>query len=535
MKILIFFVIFSLKILELNSFVIKIEFKLLKNSSEFELNDILDTFAKLNKTTETTPSTNLTQEAFLLWNKFIDLEKLNFTNQTKEDKVLKQLIELSPFKDLVESAKKKIATTTFTTSTNPKTIPTTTTIITTTTFPSTTTNINRTYINTTYTTVESTSFLNTTTSINNNSIYPIKTTSFTPSPTLFLLTTTFQTPLKISNSSTLKKTTILETPPTTETTLLTTFSTVTTPKSTILNTLSEITSTSTTQKTTNQIVTSSTSLFSTENLSCTPNFCLNFGQCHLNYLQEPTCTCLDYRLVYYELLIQYFSGSNCENITYSVTQLGLVFSVVLISLIFFLLILICTKLWKCICCRNEREAELVEPNCVEYKNEAYDPDEKDMEKKVKNNKFKKNSWKYIKMNYNLRKKTREKKLYVKQKIKYQISSGTIQKLLDKHARNVFRSMEGLMHLSYGNKDDLNEQDENFIIVKKNLNSSLPNFFATHDDAFTKDSFSLSLSKLDTLCSSNVCVYPKPNRNTNNQNGFNQNENEVTFVNGAIFY
>lgn len=520
-----FLIIFSI-FLNAECVLIKIEFKLVKNSSDSDLNQVIDYFTRLKKTTEVDPYQNLTIESFLFWNKFIELDNIGIKNQTKEDQVLNQLIEISPFKDLIENLKNKDnssenflnKTTEFTDSNSTLDFFNFTQDLSW--YESFNTSVNYSYIRNDTVSLPPSTILHVLTSNPSEETKKIDTftrlnkiddsniTNTTSREDLEIFTQKWST--EISNSTNIYQT---------ETTYITETFHMSSRQSKILTTIS----------TTSKLDTATISIMTTkEILQCPANFCLNFGTCYLNYVQEATCKCLDYRLMFYNLIVYYYSGRNCEKISYSLTYWGLFVAITSISVVALTLFLSWScfrKFW-----REKRTKKPVKQfDNSGTKNECYESD-----KDLKNvqNLNKKNSWKYIKMNFDMRKKktnrNRNHKIYIKKKIKFKIGNRTLNKYLDKYSSNLFKSVEGLMNI------DSIDGDENFIIVRRKMNASLPNLNPSAP-TLTRDSFSFSMTNLDALCSSNVGFYPKPSRNFNENFSQHQNEKEITFMNGAIFY
>ncbi|RNA04822.1 hypothetical protein BpHYR1_008864 [Brachionus plicatilis] len=492
MKILHYFLLICLSVTNLKCVLIKIEFKLVKNSSDTDLSQVLDYFTRLKKTTEIDPYQNVTVESFLFWNKFIDLANLDPKNQTKEDQVLKQLIEISPFKDLIENLKNKQSLLTteelFSQTLEPLTS------------NSTFDSFNSTWLDSYNASSSYTEIINDTQSMVTSPTSSIeeeddqihssnKTNEYSElelNETITKENVIYFTKLESTELSALtttyeiEKSTNVETFPVfpSESKILTTISSTYAPAAvTAVNS-------------------SITTLFSQQNLTCPANFCQNFGTCYLNYALEATCKCLDYRLMFHNLMVYYYSGKYCEKISYSLTQRGLFVGTSLIAFVVFALFLCRSCVKECL----ERGKKSQVKRIVECgtKNECYEPEQdKKCVQDLKSDA--KNSWKYIKMNCDFGKKYRKGNknhhVYIKKKIKYKIGSRTIN---------------------------------------KKLNASLPNIFPSAP-TLSKDSFSLSLTNLDALCCSNVGFYPKPSRNLNGNFPPNQNEKEITKRNTQEYF
>lgn len=533
-----FLILFCLHIIKIKCVLIKIEFKLVKNSSnDTDLGHVIDYFTRLKKTTEVDPLQNATIDSFLFWNKFIELESLGEKNQTREDQVLNQLIEISPFRDLIENLKLKNESSTIQDFYTKIDEPTSTPIA----------NLNFESLNATMELFNSTWFQDF--NISSNYSQLITSTPFISTSSSFLWTTAPTEEIQKLNVSikqdkkiestkitTRKNTTnYIKSKYNTSTYFYSTTTFTTTKIMDILEIMpmsSKILTTITnTFKPKKSTISPTKTLAKQENFECSSNFCLNFGTCYLNYAQEATCKCLDYQLMYHNLIVYYYSGKNCEKISYSLTYSGLFFAIIFtISCVLTLFLFVsCVKTFSGKMVQVKKNSKSVN------KNEIFDNTKNDREDNKFSHDFKsnaKNSWKYLKMNYDLgRKNPKQNKnhhIYIKKKIKYKIGSRTFNKYLDKYSSNLFKSVENLMNI------DTLDVDENFIFVKRNLSQPSPTNFPSAP-SLSKDLFSLSMKNLDALCSSNVNIYPKPSRNLNGKFPPNHDEKEATFMNGAIFY
>lgn len=510
---------------------IKIEFKLVKNSSnDTDLSHLIEYFTRLKKTTEIDPyHQNVTIDSFLFWNKFIDLESIGEKNQTKEDQVLNQLIEISPFKDLIKNLKSKNESETVV-------VPTSTSI----------SNFTNQLFNATLELSNSTWYQDF--NISSNYTQIITNTPLVSTSTSYLWTTTPIEEIQRENVSTqldktLESTEIMMRKNTTSyiqsksTPSYSSYSTTifTRTNTDILETVPMsskiLTTISGTFKSKASTISTIKILNEQDYFECSSNFCLNFGTCYLNYAQEATCKCLDYRLMYHNLIVYYYSGKNCEKISYSLTYWGLFVAITFI-ISFALTLSLFRSCFRKFSGRKNQVKKNYQPG---NKNETFElkNDRQDKNFSHNINSSPKNSWKYIKMNYDLgRKKQKQNKnhhhIYIKKKIKYKIGSRTLNKYLDKYSSNLFKSVESLMNI------DTIDVDDNFIFVKRKLNQPSPNNFPSAP-TLDKDLFSLSMKNLDALCSANVNIYPKPSRNLNGNFPPNHDEKEATFMNGAIFY
>lgn len=313
------------------------------------------------------------------------------------------------------------------------------------------------------------------------------------------------------------------------------------------------TSSTTTSKTTKLTTTTTTKTTTTTRvirIKCSTNYgnyCLNAAECYyktradLDNDETPLCDCRVEAKYYYMLNVSYV-GQRCELVRYSFTYIGFGVSMVLTVLILTLIIILCG-----ICCKSRREPDVNErPVVVEFKKGARNGEEK-ITTNINQRKCppsapepeKNSSWKLIK-----------NEVYFK-KLKPENAnndSPTVRKYIEKQTRSILKSFEGLMNVTnqsaessdtHSRADSFNIK-ENFIFVNRCYNKSVPNLYdenAHADDSNLPDYYQYA-NRLDAKCASNVGVYPKPNRSSNNIT-FNKRSNEPndeqTIVNGSLLY
>lgn len=126
---------------------------------------------------------------------------------------------------------------------------------------------------------------------------------------------------------------------------------------------------------------------------------------------------------------------------------------------------------------------------------------------------------------------------------------TIQKYIEKHTRNILKSIEGLMASSGASAANGNDHanvtraqfdlnlNENFIFVNRCFRDDPNDPNNNNSNGGQLYSFDPH-SHLDAHCASNIGVYPKPMRSSNPDNNvFNSRcgHNEQTAVNGSLYY
>jgi hypothetical protein len=126
---------------------------------------------------------------------------------------------------------------------------------------------------------------------------------------------------------------------------------------------------------------------------------------------------------------------------------------------------------------------------------------------------------------------------------------TIQKYIEKQTRNILKSIEGLMASSSGGSGESGNHQaanfrphidltDNFIFVNRCFREDGGGGGAQLNDPSIAVVSSNGNDKLDAKCASNIGVYPKPMRSSNDDNNvYNARcgQNEQTVANGSLFY
>jgi hypothetical protein len=317
-------------------------------------------------------------------------------------------------------------------------------------------------------------------------------------------------------------------------------------------------------------------------MTCTKEFdkyCLNRGECFLKFANsnkiEPVCKCNQtyYEYYFYDFVKVKYSGQRCEQLNYRPTLNSGLSILFIVSLISLLVTCICLN---CCCTKKQHKtnSKLNENSSLAVKNEfsdsgsnaapKEDPDElKQKEKLYKS--LNKNSWKYLRIKeggsgghgpskeeeYELRNVFDEPPPNYNQK--------SLNKYLDKRSRNFLKSLESIaspmtnlthaqsssqsatapplpVHHGCSESGRVMNINENFIFINRTINTKdilpaiLSSIFGRSGlGSLTSNKKVNENDRLDARFASNVFLYPKPSRTSNdlssdqnNLNSFNTN-------------
>ena len=259
----------------------------------------------------------------------------------------------------------------------------------------------------------------------------------------------------------------------------------------------------------------------------------------------PNCRC-KHHYVHYGLLVVSYHGLRCETQTHSFTYLSM--SLIAVSVLFLIIFVILMGMLARIIFSKRNLSEYPSFS-IEYHNKLYRPRKKLSTKNKMSDtewmqKFRtiRNSWKYIniKMNRSRRGRSSGKKKNAAAHFKKHCDESEMQSMSNKSSTNKtlkrFLSKKSSGELQNtaaqstlslightSSKSDIYEADDNFLFANKSCETQIPTGSCGNTLPPTYSS-APPIQCLDTKVPSNLHVYPKPSRSSN-ENRFSLNRQE----------